>query len=96
MDSLPNFLTHAAPLARFARENSAKNGHRHGDHVMVGDVDHCFRFFQNWHTPERWNIGFSGLILFAKMTQASSRQRCFELAIPALASPCSYEVKEQV
>ena len=19
---------------------------------MVGDVDHCFRFFQNWHTPE--------------------------------------------
>ena len=29
-----------------------ENGHRHGDHVMVGDVDHCFRFFQNWHTPE--------------------------------------------
>ena len=19
---------------------------------MVGDVDHCFRIFQNWHTPE--------------------------------------------
>ena len=29
-----------------------ENGHRHGDHVMVGDVDHCFRFFKNWHTPE--------------------------------------------
>ena len=29
-----------------------ENDHRHGDHVMVGDVDHCFRFFQNWHTPE--------------------------------------------
>ena len=25
MDSLPNFLTHGAPLARFARESSAKN-----------------------------------------------------------------------
>ena len=24
MDSLPNFLTHGAPLARFARESSAK------------------------------------------------------------------------
>ena len=20
--------------------------------IMVGDADHCFRFFQNWHTPE--------------------------------------------
>ena len=29
-----------------------ENDHCHGDHVMVGDVDHCFRFFQNWHTPE--------------------------------------------
>ena len=29
-----------------------QNDHRHGDHVMVGDVYHCFRFFQNWHTPE--------------------------------------------
>ena len=29
-----------------------ENDHRHGDHVMVGDVGHCFRFFQNWHTPE--------------------------------------------
>ena len=29
-----------------------ENGHRHGDHVMAGNVDHCFRFFQNWHTPE--------------------------------------------
>ena len=25
MDSLPNFLTHGAPLARFARESSANN-----------------------------------------------------------------------
>ena len=32
-----------------------ENDHRHGDHVMVGDVDHCFRFFQNWHTPELVN-----------------------------------------
>ena len=29
-----------------------EKGHRHGDHVMVGEVDHCFCFFQNWHTPE--------------------------------------------
>ena len=29
-----------------------ENDHRHGDHVMVGGVHHCFRFFQNWHTPE--------------------------------------------
>ena len=29
-----------------------QNDHRHGDHVMVGDVDHCFRFFQNCHTPK--------------------------------------------
>ena len=32
-----------------------ENDYRHGDHVMVGDVDHCFRFFQNWHTPELVN-----------------------------------------
>ena len=29
-----------------------ENDHRHGDHIMVADVHHCFRFFQNWHTPE--------------------------------------------
>ena len=28
MDSLPNFLTHGAPLARFARESSAKNAEK--------------------------------------------------------------------
>ena len=32
-----------------------ENHHRCGDHVMVGDVDHCFRFFQNWHTPKLYN-----------------------------------------
>ena len=25
---------------------------------MVGDVDHCFRFFQNWHTPELEKAAF--------------------------------------
>ena len=23
-----------------------------GDYVMVRDVIYCFRFFQNWHSPE--------------------------------------------
>ena len=35
-----------------------ENDHRHGDHVMVGDVDHCFRFFQNWHTPELVSVTY--------------------------------------
>ena len=40
-----------------------ENDHRHGDHVMVGDVDHWFRFFQNWHTPELCKLLFSSFNL---------------------------------
>ena len=42
-----------------------ENDHRHGDHVMVGDVDHCFRFFQNWHTPELCKLLFSSFNLYS-------------------------------
>ena len=40
-----------------------ENDHRHGYHVMVGDVDHWFRFFQNWHTPELCKLLFSSFNL---------------------------------
>ena len=36
MDSLPNFLTYGAPLARFARESSAKNAEKEGKVIENG------------------------------------------------------------
>ena len=72
------------------------NANRHGDHVMVRDVIHCSRFFQNWRSP--------GLIIYIPYFEKFCVRLCYlkmwpfllgPLAHQVYSEPQNYEVKEQ-